>query len=69
MNKILELQNVSLTYQTMDDEITAIKHLSLNCYEGDFISIIGPSGCGKTTILNIFAMALLGITAKRIMNF
>ena len=55
MNKILELKNVSLTYQTMDDEITAIDNLSLNCHEGDFISIIGPSGCGKTTILSMIA--------------
>ncbi len=55
MKKLLELKNVSLTYQTLTDEICAIDGLSFNCNEGDFISIIGPSGCGKTTILSIIA--------------
>lgn len=55
MNKHLELINVSLTYQTITDEIKAIEGLSFNCNEGEFISIIGPSGCGKTTILSLIA--------------
>ena len=55
MKKLLELKNVSLTYQTLTDEITAIKGLSFNCLDGEFISIIGPSGCGKTTILSLIA--------------
>lgn len=55
MKKLLELKNVSLTYQTLSDEITAIKGLSFNCLDGEFISIIGPSGCGKTTILSLIA--------------
>ncbi len=55
MNKILEIKNVSLTYQTLDDEIMAIRDLSFYCNEGEFISIIGPSGCGKTTILSLIA--------------
>ena len=55
MNKLLELKNVNLTYQTLNDEITAIDSLSFNCLEGEFLSIIGPSGCGKTTILSMLA--------------
>lgn len=55
MNKILQLKNVSLTYQTKDDEINAIDNLSFYCNKGDFVSIIGPSGCGKTTVLSIIA--------------
>ena len=55
MNKLLELKNISLTYQTIDNEIKAIDNLSFSCNDGDFISIIGPSGCGKTTILSIIA--------------
>ena len=55
MNKLLELKNVSLTYQTMKDEICAINGLSFNCCDGEFLSIIGPSGCGKTTILSLIA--------------
>lgn len=55
MKKLLEIKNVSLTYQTLTDEITAIKDLSFDCREEEFISIIGPSGCGKTTILSMIA--------------
>ena len=55
MKKILEFKNVSLTYYTLTDEIQAVKNLSFNCAEGDFLSIIGPSGCGKTTVLSLIA--------------
>ena len=55
MNKLLEIKNVSLTYQTPDDEINAVKDLSFDCKEGEFLSIIGPSGCGKTTLLSLIA--------------
>ncbi len=55
MKKLLEIKDVSLIYQTMVDEITAVKDLSFYCNEGEFLSIIGPSGCGKTTILSMLA--------------
>ena len=55
MNKLLEIKNVTLTYQTPEDEITAVKDLSFDCNEGEFLSIIGPSGCGKTTVLSLIA--------------
>lgn len=55
MKKILEIKNVSLTYHTLTDEVLAIKDLTFDCFDGDFISIIGPSGCGKTTILSLIA--------------
>ncbi len=55
MKKLLELKNVSLTYQTLTDEITAINGLTFDCNDGEFISVIGPSGCGKTTILSLIA--------------
>lgn len=55
MEKLLEINNVSLKYQTPKDEITAIKDLSFYCNKGDFMSIIGPSGCGKTTVLSLIA--------------
>ncbi|MBE7087826.1 MAG: ABC transporter ATP-binding protein [Clostridiales bacterium] len=66
MKKLLELKNVSLTYQTMTDEIQALNGLSFDCAEGEFISIIGPSGCGKTTILSLIA-GLIEPTTGRIL--
>ena len=55
MKTLLEIKNVSLTYQTLTDEIKAIENLSFSCSKGDFVSVIGPSGCGKTTILSLIA--------------
>ncbi len=68
MKKLLEIKNVSLTYQTMTDEITAIKDLSFDCNDGEFISIIGPSGCGKTTILSLIAGLIIPTSGKILFN-
>lgn len=50
---ILELKNASLTYFSKNGETEALKDISFEVQEGEFISIVGPSGCGKTTILSI----------------
>ena len=53
MNHFLELKSVSYSYQTMEAETLALKEISLQIEEGEFISIVGPSGCGKSTLLNL----------------
>lgn len=55
MKEILELKNISKTYQHKNGELLAIKDINFNVKEGEFVSIIGPSGCGKSTILSIIA--------------
>lgn len=37
------------------EPFTAIKEVSLNVRDGEFVSIVGPTGCGKSTILNAIA--------------
>ncbi len=64
MSKLLELQNVSLTYQTKTTEVEAIKDLSFNCHSDQFTSIIGPSGCGKTSILSLIAGLMKATSGK-----
>ena len=53
MTKILEISNLSKKYYTLTEEIDAIKNISLEINEKDFIALIGPSGCGKSTLLSI----------------
>ena len=65
MKTILELKNVSLTYQTLKDEIEAVKNLSFTVKEGEFASVIGPSGCGKTTVLSLIS-GLIPLTEGKI---
>jgi NitT/TauT family transport system ATP-binding protein len=55
MKKILEVKNICKTYQAKNGEIEALKDISFEIEEGEFISIIGPSGCGKSTLLSIIS--------------
>ena len=53
MNKILKIENLKKTYHSLNGEIEAIKNITFDLNEGEFIAIVGPSGCGKSTLLSI----------------
>ncbi|MBM3566890.1 MAG: ATP-binding cassette domain-containing protein, partial [Alphaproteobacteria bacterium] len=36
-------------------DFTALRNISLDVYEGEFVCFLGPSGCGKTTLLRAIA--------------
>lgn len=55
MEKILEVKNISKTYQNKEGEVVALKNVNFRIKKGEFVSIIGPSGCGKSTLLSIIA--------------
>lgn len=52
---ILKIRDVSKTFHSRERDVQAIKKVTLNIQEGEFITIIGPSGCGKTTLLRLIA--------------
>ena len=41
--------------KTFNGDVVALKDMSLQVNEGDFISLLGPSGCGKSTALRLIA--------------
>jgi len=55
MREILRLENISLTYQAENGEVTALENLRFHAWEGEQIAVVGPSGCGKSTLLSIIA--------------
>ena len=50
---MLSLKKIYKVYSAGDTEVTALKDVSLQFRESEFVSILGHSGCGKTTLLNI----------------
>ncbi len=50
---MLILKDIIKDYPTGDTSVRALKGVSINFRENEFVSILGPSGCGKTTMLNI----------------
>lgn len=50
---MLQIKNISKQYKTGDLIQNALKDVSLNLRDNEFVSILGPSGSGKTTLLNI----------------
>ncbi|QFT69112.1 Aliphatic sulfonates import ATP-binding protein SsuB [Labrenzia sp. THAF35] len=54
-NRVIDIENLSLTFETNDGPVHALSDIDLKIEEGDFVSFIGPSGCGKTTLLRVIA--------------
>ena len=50
---MLKLQEIVKDYQAGDATVHALRGVSLNFRESEFVAILGHSGCGKTTLLNI----------------
>lgn len=52
IDHIIRTENVKKLYVTGDEELWALKGVSLDVKRGEFISIMGPSGSGKSTFFN-----------------
>ncbi len=52
---VIQVEDLSLTFETADGPVYALSEVKLTVNAGDFVSFIGPSGCGKTTLLRVIA--------------
>ncbi len=53
MGNLVEIKNLSKTYERGKQKVEVLHHINLDIAEGDFLALMGPSGSGKTTLLNL----------------
>jgi len=65
MATILKAENLEKVYRVGKVDVPALRGVSLNVQEGEFLAVMGPSGCGKSTMLHLMG-GLLTPTKGRI---
>ena len=56
MKQMINLQQLSKSFQTEEVETLALNALNFSVQKGEFAAIMGPSGCGKSTLLNVIGL-------------
>jgi len=53
MKPVIKLADIHKTYQTGEVEVKAVRGVSLEIFQGEFVALMGASGSGKSTLMNI----------------
>ena len=65
---MIELQNLSKTFQSNGKDVKAVDSVNLTVNEGEICVFLGPSGCGKSTTLKMINRLIKPTSGKILIN-
>ncbi len=63
MSDLLEIENLSVSFDTPQGELEAVRDVSFSLRKGEVLALVGESGCGKSVLCKTI-MKLLPATAR-----
>lgn len=63
MSELLEVKNLSVSFDTAQGEVEAVRNVSFKLQPGEVLAVVGESGCGKSVLCKSI-MKLLPATAR-----
>ena len=61
MGALLNIENLTVEYETVSRRITAVDKISIELKQDEFLAVVGESGCGKSTL----GLSVIGLLPKK----